>query len=318
MNQTKAASAAAGGKAVMSGGALLVIGIAVVIVVVAGFLLASSTGKASGSAGNGGTNSTGYASGSDAIAQAFASNQTLTGAQLANITEQYSKSVGPMNITYKGKISGNTNSGNNFTTSLSNRYNETYMHENGDFVADMLLSSTDRIHNPYYSNNVTALTHSITIGFSNMTSYSCSDILNITPPDPQVIGKGFSCIKGSYLNSTLFNFSNQFGSTPYVKYHLVGKSSVIGIPCDELAGTGALNSSTANIPISISVNITTCVSFKYMAWLSYNMSFRQTSSAYNFTSISTTTGTATALNNNVPANFTQLPQNAILISSRQG
>ncbi len=291
-----ATKAGKGGSSVLLAGGVVVI-IAVVIAVVLLF-----TGNAGGTGGNG--------NGTDVIAQAFSSGQMLTGAQLANITAQYSKTAGPLNVTYTVNTHA-VSSSPNFTDTTTGVLDESYQRANGDFRANVMILSLASLHSPYYASNVSTETQAVVIGFSNGTSYGCNKVLNITPPDTQ-ISKNFTCYKGTYSNNTLFNFSNPFGSTPYVKYRLVGKSSVLGIPCDILAGNGTL-SAPASLGLNTTVNVRTCVSYKYLVWLNYSIGTLEYQNAHGLLSNSSSSGIATALNNRVSSNLTQLPPNAIII-----
>ena len=307
MDSNQAAGSAAGaGKgagSTLPAGAIVVVVVVVIAVVAAAALLFTGNSGGPGSTGGNG-------SGTDVIAQAFSSGQALTGAQLANITEQYSKTVGPLNVTYMVNTHA-TSSSPNFTDTTAGVLDEDYQRANGDFRADIMMSALANMHSPYYSNNVSTKTQAVVISFSNGTSYGCNKVLNITPPDPQ-LSKNFTCYKGIYSNNTLFNFSNPFGSTPYVKYRLVGKSSVLGIPCDILSGNGTL-STPASLALNTTVNVRTCVSYKYLAWLNYSIDTIEHQSAHGLLSNSSSSGIATALNNRVSANLTQLPPGAIIL-----
>lgn len=283
---------------------LLVGGVVVVIVIVAAALLLF-TGGASGPGGSGGNGS-----GTDVIAQAFSSSRTLTGAQLANITVQYGKRSGPINVTYLVNTSG-LSSSPNFEDTTTGIYDENYQGMNGDFRVDLIMSTLARFKSPYHTGNVSTSIRAVDIGFSNGTSYLCSEVLNMTPPDPQ-LSKNVTCNKGVYSNNTIFNFSNPFGSTPYVKYMLVGKSSVLGIPCDLLVGNGTLNTPTS-LALNTTVKVRTCVSYKYLVWLNYSIDTLEYQNAHGLMSNSSVSGIATALNNRVSANLTQLPPNSIVV-----
>ncbi|MCL5430097.1 MAG: hypothetical protein M1504_01300 [Candidatus Marsarchaeota archaeon] len=283
------------------------VGIAIIAVLaIASLVLIATSGKGSGNTSSNGFLNGGNNNNTDVISQAFSSSANLTGAQLANITAKYSKTVGPLNVSYDGGIISKIQSSSLKQQSEIN-YSEDVWKKNESFRTDLLMHMNTASVTRYSSYNVTTKLHSIVLAFANGTTYGCTLILNSSQPQ-QYSPKGWTCYPGTSLNSELFNFSNQFGSTPDVTYKLVGKGSVIGIPCDILVGSGTL--ATANVPVKTYVNVTTCVSFKYLTWLNYTMHL--TSDFNGDVTNSSVFGIATALNGNIPANFTQLPPNATI------
>jgi hypothetical protein len=302
-----------GPSATKSNNLIVIGGIAVVVIVVlaAALLLSSGHGQpgSNTSRNTSGTNS-GTGSSTDVIAQAFSSSPTLTGAQLANIIASHTKNIGPMNATYYGTMSTDMVFGNaagRSTSRMVGNFSEDYMRINNSYGVHMLISNKVHIQNRYINHNISNILSAIAIGLANGTTYGCSKVINSTTIPPS---KTYTCFKGQSTNSSpLFNYSNAFGSTPSIKYKLVGKGSVIGIPCDILVGNGTLFANNSYGVPPETVGVRTCVSFKYYVWLNYTTTFNVSASAYNSTSNSTISATAAALNKNVPSNFTALPSN---------
>ena len=303
-----------GSSTMKSNNLLMLGGIAIVIIIVAvAVLLLLSQGKSSnqnvnGNNGNNGSGSgtnAGSGSSTDAIAQAFSSNPTLTGAQLANTIAPYIKNAGLTNVSYYGTITQHTVFSST-QTNINGNFTEDYLRKNNTARNDMLVSQKLVVTNPNYRQMINSTVSAIVVEAANGIVYGCSEPINSTKPSMN----RYTCFKNPASNTNpLFNYSNPFGSTKSITYRLVGKGSVIGIPCDKLVGSGVVlasgNSSFQAPPIN--VNVTTCVSFKYYVWLNYTTKFM--SSASSTVSNTTVVASATSLNRNVPANLTALPPN---------